>query len=37
MRGVWGSGEVRKEFWCGTLKERVHLEELVADGIIILK
>ena len=31
------TGEVRKEFWCGHLRKRDHLEYLVVDGMIILK
>ena len=29
---VWGRGEVRTWFWCGELKEREHLEEMLVDG-----
>jgi hypothetical protein len=32
-----GRGKVHTGFWCGDINEREHLEELGADGKIILK
>ena len=37
MWGVWGDGELRTEFWWGNVGERDHLENLGADGKILLK
>ena len=33
----WKTGRVLTGFWCGDLKVRNHLEDLVVDGRIILK
>jgi len=27
MLHVWGTGGVRTEFWCGSVRERYHLED----------
>jgi hypothetical protein len=37
MRHVWGRGEAHTGFWWVDLRERDHLEDLGADGKIILK
>jgi hypothetical protein len=37
MWHAWGRGELLTGFWCGNLREREHLEDLGADGRIILK
>jgi len=37
MWHVWLTGVVRKGFWWGDLRERGHLEDLGADGMITLK
>jgi hypothetical protein len=34
---MWGTGEVRTEFWSGNLRERDYLEDLGVDGRVILK
>jgi hypothetical protein len=31
-----GSRKMRTGFWCGNLKERGHLEDLIIDGKMIL-
>ena len=36
MRHVWETGEVHREFWSGDLSERDHLEDLGADGIVLI-
>jgi hypothetical protein len=36
MRHVWETGEVHREIWSGDLSERDHLEDLGADGRIVL-
>jgi hypothetical protein len=40
LRGTWHlckTEEVLAGFWCGDLKERNHLEDLVVNGEIMLK
>jgi hypothetical protein len=37
MWHVRGTGEVHTGFWCGDLREKVHLEDLGVDGGDILK
>ena len=37
MRHVWGTGEVRTEYWCADLREGGHLYHLGLDGRIILE
>jgi hypothetical protein len=37
MRHVWGTGEVHIGFWWEDLRESDHLEDLGADGRLILK
>jgi hypothetical protein len=34
---LWGTGKVYTGFWWGDLMERDHLEDLGADGRVILK
>jgi hypothetical protein len=36
MRHAWETGEVHGEIWSGDLSERDHLEDLGADGRIVL-
>jgi len=36
MRHIWETGEVHRGFWWGDLRERDHLEDLGADGRIVL-
>jgi hypothetical protein len=36
MRYIWEAGEVHGEFWSADLTERDHLEDLGADGRIVL-
>jgi hypothetical protein len=36
MRHVWETGEVHTGFWLVDLRERDHLEDLRADGRIVL-
>ena len=37
IRHVWEREEVHAVFWWGDEGERVHLEDLGVDGVIILK
>jgi hypothetical protein len=37
MWHAWGREELLTGFWWGNLREREHLEDLGADGRIILK
>jgi len=37
MWHVWRTGEIHTEFWCGDLRERVHLEDMGRDGRVISK
>jgi hypothetical protein len=37
MWQIWGTGKVRRGFWCGEQMERGHLENIGIDGMIILK
>jgi hypothetical protein len=36
MWQLWGVGELRTEFWWGNIKARDHLENIGADGKILL-
>jgi len=37
MWHVWGIKEVHERFWCGSVKERDHLEGKGIDGRIMLE
>ena len=37
MEHEWGRVEVRRGFWWGNLRERVHLEDSGVDVSVILK
>jgi hypothetical protein len=34
---VWEDTEMHAGFWCGNLKDRDHVDDLVVDGRMILK